>query len=110
MTRWSTWRGAQIATAIGLMRMGAPGPATKLLGVFLSGLRIQDLPVVLADVEVLVIVLGEDDLLFVVLELQVGDIVLPSSGTSSPLALFFSRSFSLPSPAAPPSSCGCARR
>lgn len=48
----------------------------QLLRVLLHRLRVQHLPVVLADVEVLVVVLGQHDLLGVVAELEVRNVVL----------------------------------
>jgi len=47
-----------------------------MLGVVCDRLRIQDFSVVFADIEVLVVVVGEGDLLIVVTELEVGHIVL----------------------------------
>ena len=47
-----------------------------MLGVVLDRLRIQDFSVVLANIEVLVVVIGEGDLLIVVTELEVGNIVV----------------------------------
>jgi len=52
----------------------------QLGGVFLDRLRVQDLPVVLAHVQVLVLVLGQDDLLLVVAQLQVRHVVLLDLG------------------------------
>jgi len=46
-----------------------------LLRVVLNGLSVKDLTVVLAGIEVLVIVLGQGDLLLVVTQLQICDIV-----------------------------------
>lgn len=47
----------------------------ELRRILLNGLGVQDLPVVLAHVQVLVIVLGQENLLLVVAQLEVGDII-----------------------------------
>jgi hypothetical protein len=52
----------------------------ELVGVFLDGLRVQDLSVVLADIQVLVVVLRQRDLLLVEPELQVRHVVLRLDG------------------------------
>jgi hypothetical protein len=51
-----------------------------LLGVVLDGFGVEDLTVVLAGIEVLIIVLGQGDLLLVVTQLQVCDIVFGLNG------------------------------
>lgn len=48
----------------------------KLLGVFLDGLGVENLAIVLADVQVLIIMLRKDDLLLVVPQLQVCCVIL----------------------------------
>ena len=48
----------------------------KLGGVLFNGLGVQDLSIVLAHIQVLVVVLREGDLLLVVCQLQVRRIVL----------------------------------
>lgn len=47
----------------------------ELVGGFFDGLRVEDLSVVLADVEVFVVVFREGNLLFVVAQLEVRDVV-----------------------------------
>lgn len=47
----------------------------QLVGGIFDGLRVEDLAVVFADVEVFIVVFGEGDLLFVVAELEVRDVV-----------------------------------
>jgi hypothetical protein len=54
--------------------------SSELVGVLLDRLGIQDLPVVLADIEVLAVVLGQGDLLLVVPELEVRHVVLRLDG------------------------------
>jgi hypothetical protein len=51
-----------------------------LLGVVLDGLGIKNLTVVLAGIKVLVVMLGQGDLLLVVAQLQVCDIVFGLNG------------------------------
>lgn len=51
-----------------------------MLRVILNGFGIQNLTVVFAGIEILVIVLGQSDLLLVVTQLQVGDIVFGLDG------------------------------
>lgn len=48
----------------------------KLHGIFLNSLRVQDLSVMLACVQILVIMLRQGDLLLIVSQLQIGNIIL----------------------------------
>jgi len=47
----------------------------ELFGIFFNRLRVQHLPVMLAGFQILVIVLGESNLLFIVTELEIRDVV-----------------------------------
>ena len=70
-------------SASGQKGVGARYGATyrsELLRVLLHSLRVQHLPVVLAYVQVLGLVLGQDDLLLVVPQLEVCDVVLLDLG------------------------------
>ena len=73
MTRW---RICPICQYTCILNSAVQTYRSKLLGVFLDSLCIQHLSVVLADLEVLVIVLRKSDLLLVVPQLQVCDVVL----------------------------------